>query len=90
VRRSLNNIYVQAIDDIAAVTLASASTRDKGFQKPEGPADKTAMSKCLGQYFAERLKQKGISKIAFDRAGYQYHGRVKALAEALREAGIQF
>jgi large subunit ribosomal protein L18 len=89
VRRSLNNFYVQAIDDIRAVTMASASTLDKGFKASE-KSKKVEIAQQLGKFFAERLKEKGILKIAFDRAGYQYHGRIKALADAMREAGIQF
>jgi large subunit ribosomal protein L18 len=90
VRRSLKHFYIQAIDDIKAVTLASASTLIEEFKKSETGAKKVESAKRLGSFFAERLKQKGIRKVAFDRAGYQYHGRVKALAEAMREAGIEF
>ena len=90
VHRSLKNLYVQAIDDIASRTLCSFSTQDKNLIKKLAKASKTEKAKGLGQFFAVQLKEKGIQKIAFDRGGYKYHGRVKALADSLREAGIQF
>lgn len=90
VHRSLKNIYVQVIDDTKAHTMVAFSTSDKDFLKKLGKASKIQMSEKLGQHFASQLKEKGIQKIAFDRSGYQYHGRIKALAESLRQAGIQF
>ena len=90
VHRSIKNLYVQVIDDIDSRTLYSFSTQDKEFIKKAAKASKTEKAKGLGQFFAARLKEKGISKIAFDRGGYKYHGRVKALADSLREAGIEF
>ncbi|HNX67948.1 MAG TPA: 50S ribosomal protein L18 [Candidatus Omnitrophota bacterium] len=90
VHRSLNNIFVQAIDDGAQKTLASFSSRDKDFLKVAPKKGKTTIAQELGKLFAEELKKKGIVKIAFDRGGYLYHGRVKALAEAIRQNGIQF
>ncbi len=90
VHRSLKNLYVQVIDDMQSRTLFSFSTRDKDFSKKVSKGSKTEKAKGLGQFFAARLKEKGIRKIAFDRGGYQYHGRVKALADSLREAGIEF
>lgn len=90
VRRSLKNLYVQVIDDMKSITLAAASTRDKNFTGTDAKRKKSEAASQLGKYFAGQLKEKGILKIAFDRAGYQYHGRIKALAEAMREAGIQF
>ena len=90
VHRSLKNLYVQVIDDTQSRTLYSFSTQDKEFIKKVAKATKTQKAKNLGQFFAGRLKEKGIRKIAFDRGGYQYHGRIKALADSLREAGIEF
>ena len=90
VHRSLNNLYVQVVDDIKATTILSFSTLDKDFSQKNGKGTKTEKSKNLGKFFAARLKEKGVTKIAFDRGGYQYHGRIKALADSLREAGIQF
>ncbi|MSR77023.1 MAG: 50S ribosomal protein L18 [Candidatus Omnitrophica bacterium] len=89
VHRSLNHMYVQVIDDIQAKTICSVATSEKEFQKTV-KGSKTVKADKLGEVFAGKLKSKGISKIAFDRAGYKYHGRVKALAESLRKAGIQF
>lgn len=86
VHRSLKNIYVQAIDDIGQRTLLSASTGDKTIGAVKG---KTNAAKQLGLAFGKKLIEKGIQKVAFDRGGYLYHGRVKALADALREAGVQ-
>jgi large subunit ribosomal protein L18 len=91
VRRSLKNLYAQVIDDVASKTLFSFSTADKAFQK-EVKSSKGKISKAekLGEFYGPRLKEKGIKKIAFDRGGYLYHGRVKALADSLRKTGIQF
>ena len=86
VHRSLKNIYIQAIDDIGQRTLLSASTGDKKQPAVKG---KTNAAKQLGLTFGKKLIEKGIQKVAFDRGGYLYHGRVKALADALREAGVQ-
>lgn len=90
VRRSLKNLYVQVIDDSQAKTLCAFSTADKSFVKSASKSNKTQRAEKMGQAFASQLKEKGIKKIAFDRGGYQYHGRVKALAESLRQAGIEF
>ena len=80
--------------NIKELTLYSFSTLDKDFAKsfPKKAKEggKIGMSEKLGQFFAARLKEKGIQKIAFDRGGYQYHGRIKALAQSLRQAGIEF
>lgn len=89
VHRSLKNLYVQVVDDIAEKTLVSFSTQHKEF-KTAKKAKKVEKSSELGKFFAGKLKEKGIKKVAFDRGGYQYHGRVKALAESLRQAGIEF
>lgn len=85
--RSLNNIYVQAIDDEKAVTIASASTLDKEVKTK---ASNVEAAKEVGALIAQRLKAKKITTVVFDRNGYLYHGKVKALAEAAREAGLEF
>jgi large subunit ribosomal protein L18 len=89
VYRSLNNLYVQIIDDLGGVTLVAASTAEgkKGERKTGG---NLASAKELGKLIAERAQTKGIKQVVFDRGGYIYHGRVKALADAAREAGLQF
>jgi len=85
--RSGTNIYVQVIDDTNGVTLASASSLEKDFHV-EGTRSDAA--KQVGLNIAERAKAKGIENVVFDRGGYVYHGRVKALAEGAREGGLQF
>ena len=85
--RSLANIYVQLIDDAQGRTLVSASTIEKGKRTNGG---NLAAAKTLGKLIAERAKEKGIQKVVFDRGGYIYHGRVKALADAARQAGLEF
>jgi large subunit ribosomal protein L18 len=89
--RSLNHIYVQLIDDDLGETLLSASTLDKEVVaeiKPE--MKKTDKSKLVGSLIAKRAKEKNITNVVFDRNGYLYHGRVKALADAARKDGLQF
>jgi large subunit ribosomal protein L18 len=88
--RSLNNIYVQIIDDTRGVTLAAASTLDEEVKKEAGGKKKSEESKLVGALIAKRAKEAGISDVVFDRGGNRYHGRVKALAEASREAGLKF
>lgn len=90
VRRSLKNMYVQVIDDTASKTLISFSTRDKEFQNSKPAKGKSVCASKLGEFYASKLKERGINKIAFDRGGYLYHGRVKALADGLRQGGIEF
>lgn len=90
VHRSLKNLYVQAIDDTKANTLLACSTQDEKLAKNAGKKSKVAAAKHLGEFFAGELKEKGIRTIAFDRGGYPYHGRIKALADSLRQAGIEF
>ncbi len=90
VHRSAKNLYVQVIDDVNSKTLFSFSTLSKDFVKTAPKKGKVEKSTKLGETFASKLKEKGITKVAFDRGGYLYHGRVKALAESLRQAGIQF
>lgn len=86
VYRSLNHIYAQIIDDAKGVTLASAST----LQAKMKTGGNVAAAKEVGKLVAERAQEKGIKKVVFDRGGYLYHGRIKALADAAREAGLEF
>ena len=85
--RSVAHIYAQVIDDVAGTTVVSASSVDKGGKTNGG---NVAAAKSIGKLVAERAKEKGIKSVVFDRGGYQYHGRVKALADAAREAGLEF
>ena len=85
--RSETNIYAQIIDDTKGITLVSASSLEKGF---ECEGTKTDAAKKVGEAIAERAKAKGIDTVVFDRGGYLYHGRVKALAEGASEGGLQF
>ena len=87
VYRSLAHIYAQIIDDRAGRTLVSASSNDKGASANGG---NIAGAKEIGRLVAERAKEKGFTKVVFDRGGYLYHGRIKALADAAREAGLEF
>ena len=90
VYRSLEHIYAQVIDDRAGKTLVSASSADKDTKKALKGGGNVAAAKVVGKAIAERAKAAGVSKVVFDRGGYKYHGRVKALADAAREAGLQF
>ena len=85
--RSNKNIYAQLIDDVAGVTLASASTLDKSVSQD---ANKVEQAAAVGKAIAEAAKAKNISNVVFDRSGYLYHGRVQALADAARENGLEF
>ena len=85
--RSNANIYAQIIDDVNGVTLVSANTLEKDF---EGATGNIEAAKKVGALVAERAKAKGIEEVVFDRGGYIYHGRVAALAEGAREAGLKF
>ena len=85
--RSGNNIYAQVIDDTKGVTLASASSLEKSFADKGNTVD---AAKKVGEVVAQRAKDKGIEEVVFDRGGYLYHGRVKALADGAREAGLKF
>ena len=89
VYRSLNHIYVQVIDDLEGVTLVSANSAE-GKKESRASGGNLASAKNVGKAVAERAKAKAITKVVFDRGGYIYHGRVKALADAAREAGLQF
>jgi large subunit ribosomal protein L18 len=88
--RSLVNIYAQLIDDEQGHTLASASTIEPEVAKQITGMNGVARAKVVGKVLAERAKQAGISAVVFDRGGYRYHGQIKALADASREAGLQF
>jgi large subunit ribosomal protein L18 len=90
VYRSLGHIYAQVIDDRAGKTLVSASSVDKETKKSLKGGGNIAAAKVIGKAIAERAKAAGVVKVVFDRGGYKYHGRVKALADAAREAGLQF
>ena len=85
--RSVNHIYAQVIDDRKGETLVSASTTEASFS---GTGGNVAAAKEVGKLVAERAKEKGITRVVFDRGGYIFHGRVKSLAEAAREAGLEF
>jgi len=85
--RSSKHIYAQVIDDASGRTLVAASTVDKGF---DGYGGNVEAAKQVGKLIGERAKEKGIARVVFDRGGHRYHGRVKALAEAAREAGLEF
>lgn len=88
--RSHSGIYVQVIDDQKGETLVAASTIDKDLRKKMNGLNKSEQAKLVGQAVAERAKAQGVSNVVFDRAGYRYIGRVKALAEGAREAGLEF
>ena len=85
--RSVKHIYAQVIDDTVGHTMAAASSTEKSGVKSGG---NVAGAKAVGKLLAERAKEKGIKSVVFDRGGYQYHGRVKALADAAREGGLEF
>lgn len=90
VYRSINQIYAQVIDDRAGKTLVSASSLDKETSKQTKGGGNVAAAKIVGRVIAERAIAAGVSKVVFDRGGYKYHGRVEALAQAAREAGLKF
>lgn len=90
VYRSLEHIYTQIIDDRSGRTIVSASSVDKETKKNLKGGGNIASAKAVGKTIAERAKAAGVAKVVFDRGGYKYHGRVKALADAAREAGLQF
>lgn len=90
VYRSLEHIYAQVIDDVSGHTLASASTLDAEVKKVISGKPKTEAAKVVGQVVAQRAKSAGIAKVVFDRGGFKYHGRIKALADGAREGGLDF
>jgi large subunit ribosomal protein L18 len=90
VYRSSKYVYVQIVDDVQGKTLVSASTAEKDVRGELKQTGNIQASKVVGKAIAERAKAKGIETVVFDRGGYLYHGRVKAVAEAAREAGLKF
>jgi large subunit ribosomal protein L18 len=86
VRRSLNHTYVQVVDDVKGHTLAAADTRQQKVQK----GGDVSAARQVGQAVAEKARSAGVRQVCFDRGGYAYHGRVRALADAAREAGLEF
>jgi large subunit ribosomal protein L18 len=88
--RSLSHIYAQVIDDASGRTLAAVSTAQADMKTALAGKKKTEQAQAVGAAIAERAKAKGITRVVFDRGGYKYHGRVKALAEAARAAGLEF
>lgn len=90
VYRSLSHIYAQVIDDVSRTTIAAASDMEVAVKKDAQGKKKQDVATLIGGLVAERAKAKGVEAVVFDRGGYPYHGRVKALAEAAREAGLKF
>jgi large subunit ribosomal protein L18 len=90
VYRSLSHIYVQVIDDVAGGTLVSASTQEKALAAKVKGKTKTQAAEIVGEAIAKKAKEKGITAVVFDRGGYIYTGRVKAVADAARKAGLEF
>jgi large subunit ribosomal protein L18 len=90
VHRTPQHIYAQIIDGVGAKVIAAASTVQEGVSKGLKGTGNVEAAKAVGRSIAERAKAAGVSKVAFDRSGFQYHGRVKALADAAREAGLEF
>jgi len=88
VKKSLKHIYVQLIDDAAGKTIVAASSRDKDAGIKGG--SNQAAAKAVGALIAKKAKDKGVTRVVFDRGGYQYHGNIKALADAARENGLEF
>lgn len=88
--RSNKNIYAQIIDDVAGNTLVAASTVEKDLKSQVKYTDNKEAAECVGKAIAERAKAKGIEEVVFDRGGFVYHGKIQALADAAREAGLKF
>ncbi|MDQ1910861.1 50S ribosomal protein L18 [Paenibacillus sp. GD4] len=88
--RSSKHMYAQLIDDVKGVTIAAASTQDKELRENIGNGGNVEAATKVGALIAERAKKAGVVSVVFDRGGYLYHGRVKALADAAREAGLEF
>jgi len=88
--RSSNHIYAQLIDDMAGRTVVAADSRSPEFRQQLGSGSNVAAAKVVGEIVARKAKERGIQQAVFDRGGYQYHGRVKALAEAARAGGLKF
>ena len=88
--RSLSHIYAQVIDDVTRVTIVSASDMEAAMKDKGKGKKKSDVATLVGDTVAQRAKEKGITKVVFDRGGYPFHGRIKALAEAARKAGLEF
>lgn len=88
--KSLNHIYAQAIDDAKGLTIVAASSMDKSFKDTKGHTGNVATAKKVGELIGKRMVEKKINQVVFDRGGNLYHGRVKALADAARKAGLEF
>ncbi|HEV2908690.1 MAG TPA: 50S ribosomal protein L18 [Candidatus Eremiobacteraceae bacterium] len=88
--RSLHHVYAQVIDDSTGRTLVAASTREKTVAQGLESLSSTAAAERVGTIVAQRAKEKGVTSVVFDRGGYKYHGRIKALADAARGAGLEF
>ena len=88
--RSLDNVYAQLIDDVRGTTLVAASTVEKDVREGLSHAGNRVAGRVVGKTIAQRAKEKGINSVVFDRAGFRYHGVVRELAEAAREAGLEF
>ena len=90
VYRSLNHVYAQVIDDSQGITLASASSLENSVKTQQNGRSKVDVAELVGGLISERAKEKGVGTVVFDRGGYKYHGRVKALADAARKGGLVF
>ena len=90
VYKSLKHMYAQLVDDTTGRTIAAVSTGSKGLKGEVGEDDKTAAAKKVGAAIARAAKEKGVTRVVFDRNGFDYHGRIAAVAEAAREAGLEF
>ncbi len=90
IKRSLRNLAAEVIDDTANKTLFALSTQNKEVKQKVAFAGNVKSAELFGQIFSQKAKEKGILKVVFDRAGYLYHGRIKAFAEALRKGGLEF
>jgi large subunit ribosomal protein L18 len=88
--RSANHIYAQIIDDVAGSTVVSASSTEKDFKEKSALGKKSGVATYIGKLIAERAKTKGINKVVFDRNGFLYHGRIKAVSDGAREGGLVF
>ena len=88
--RSSRHIYAQVIDDVSGTTLVAASSLEKAVKEQESLEDNVAMAQYIGKLVGERAVEKGIQKVVFDRNGFLYHGRVKAVSEGARETGLKF
>jgi len=90
VYRSLKNVYVQIIDDVKGYTLVGLSSSGQEIRKMNFEGGKIAVARSVGKLLAEKAKEKGITKVVFDRGGYLFHGRIKGVAEGAREGGLKF